>query len=326
MIAKTGFFNGARFAALSLSFLIVVGTALKTAAADSASEFIALAQTIRSSWDKIDSISYDLVSRDEMTAEFIDRFGIAGTDRGTVTREFSFFMKDGDYGWKTSTTLASGVKERVSRGSFRDKLLMILFLDNEPLAATATLPKSVADTPISEYLPVLDAFSFLTPEKWGYGPAPIVTLEDLHSPELWADALKRILSVGEDTVGSQACIKVDFRISGESHMCVSFAKNGEYTPLKWQYFNGEGKLSLDVSVSQLDQLTIPGGGKLALPKQLTVHAYHPSTPPFLMGIRKQECRKFSVNAQLEGDEFSVDPSMASLIYDRDNKNWIKVPN
>jgi len=279
----------------------------------------------QAAWSRVQTFEYKVVSNDRVTEEFKRGLGYTEADRDTMKREFSFFFSGSNFGWTTETTLANGMRERKTRGSVYDGTLTIHFLGEAFIAATASTARFMADTPVAEYNPLTDAFSFLTAGKWEYDIAPVVTIEDLQSASLWADAAKRVSSVQEEVVNSKSLLRIDFRLCGERHMAVTFSEELGYAPVKWKVFGRSGKLVSETSVSESKEVSVPGRGKIVVPKRLEVRTYVEFQPPVLANIRELECSDFALNTEVGDDAFVMDSSVAVAIYDRDHDKWVSVP-
>jgi hypothetical protein len=299
-----------------------VADGLDAASSDKA---LALFQDIQDKWSLVQTVKYEIESKDIESKEFKESINKTSNDRDLIITKASFEIKGANYAWSTDTYVpATGAHERTNVGAVNNGTLSELFKTQQPLLSVTADPKWQGFVSVTGYNPVMEAFSFLSSDNWSGLNTPSLTLSSVLSRETWLQAAKRLTSLSEEQFDSQACIRIVFGPEIGNHDVVYFSKAGGGFPLDWQHFEGK-YLRREVAIKETTAVALPNGKSLMLPHTVVRRDYFDPNNPLVFCTSNQTLSNVTVNQEVSDDDLVIDPSQASLIYDRDSNKMIPVP-
>lgn len=142
----------------------------------------------------------------------------------------------------------------------------------------------------------------------------------------WAAAQSRIVSISEGVVQGKRglVLKLTGSFAGKAaKTSVLLDPEQDYYPVAWERFTGEN-VGLTYVVSEFATVNV-GGQNFRYPKRASRNQYTGSPEPVAASSIIVE--KVLINqTDIDDDEFTIDPTRASFIYDATNKQTIRVPN
>jgi hypothetical protein len=274
----------------------------------------------------IQTLKYEVDTKDTESDGFRTYISETGHERDVLLTHVSFTFKGSDYGWKSDTLVqATGVHEQVTTGGWTSGTLSVLMQGPRSVLMVTKNPALQSAVPITGCNPLMEAFSFLSSDDWHGLNCPEIDLKRLLSPDAWSSAAQRVTSFGEETVGSEKCVRIVFGAASGSHDVVYFPEDTSDFPVKWQHYEGT-YLRREVSLGDaMVTKAIPGGASITFPHLLTRRDYYDPTNAKVFCTSQQTLNLLVINQGIDEGDLVIDPSLADSIYDRDNNKRISVP-
>ena len=174
-------------------------------------------------------------------------------------------------------------------------------------------------------------FISFTPEV-KEGKRVLTRLNHLQDAEVWSLIEKRTKVVGKAVINGLDCVQLEVQgslihLPEVKSFLVSFSIKDDYYPVAWTAKDASGKRVLEYFVDELGKVMFRSLDQKKefvglYPKKSRQKLYEEGA---LFSVAFGRVDKIKINYLGDEDQFSLDPSIAKVICDLDNKRYIPVP-